>query len=144
MFVQTPDKATSLKRLKRWLEIMTEVAKTPERLEMHRWRGTPGDRSAEACGTVACAAGHASMDQGFQAEGLMVDRFWAPAIRSSRGYEIGIPAMARFFGISEAQAGFICLPRHYWSDSKRVPAIDPKSVMRHIQLTIDAVERRPF
>lgn len=116
------DKATSLRRLRRWLEIVTDIAQTaPERIDMHRWYGVP-----KACGTVACAAGHAMLDPEFKNAGLTLDN------------------LKDFFGISEEQADYICFPRYYVPtvfDAREPGLILPSEVIRHIRQIIVDVDR---
>lgn len=132
-------KATSLSRLRRWYGIMAALESTPKRLWMPGFRlGT----EAEACKTVACAAGHAAVDPYFNQEGLYAEGDGSPKFPDGGVSSTGVFAIADFFGISVLQAAYICVPRYYADYTKEeVPSrlITPADVKMHIQKIIDEV-----
>ena len=135
------DKETSLRRLYRWYKLVMSLESTPQRLHMRGWRHNDRD-----CGTVPCAAGHASLDPEFQQEGFKADQFGVPycdrigdAPCGITESFFGLPAVEAFFGISPSQAQYICVPARYDTPHP----ITPAEVCKRIDEVIDDVKERP-
>ena len=97
-----------------------------DRFYLNSWRLT--GKSAQDCGTIACAAGWLAMHPTMRDCGLRNDREGAPIFKNSLGIsQFDYQALAKFFCMTVAQAQDIFCPRWRRSAYNPVKAIEKYS-----------------
>lgn len=116
------DLRTTVRRLRRWVEILREVerrlesrANTPV-FNMLSWF-VEVHPPEHRCGTASCAAGYACADRGFRRRGLRNGRAytecgWGDNVPTYEGAG-GAGAIAKFFGIHADEARWVTFPTRY-------------------------------
>lgn len=87
-------------RLLHLITVLERVARERLHFDMSEW--------ATACGTPACALGHAAADPEFQEQGLRLHntrKLWFPVFEGLEGYA----AAARFFGVTHEASHYLFL-----------------------------------
>lgn len=122
---------TRLRRLRKLRDILHQRARAPRKTFcMEIWH-----REDRECATAACALGWAAMNPTFMKKGLrLIMAGYAnkkiPAFKRARG----VPAGAKFFGISEGEAGSVFTPSNARGDT-------PRAVARQVQRLIERYSR---
>lgn len=106
-----------------------------DRFDMYSWA-----KQGSACGTSACAVGHAMLLPWFNAEGLEAKRIdkrgyrnqLSPVYQGQSGFE----AVERFFGIDEATSRHLFDPTYYPVFGLFGITVQPKHVAKRIREVI--------
>lgn len=145
-------------RLRLTIDVLHDVAQANKRFNMARWLGKRADERQDACGTAACAFGHAALDPRLQAEGLSLigelnDTLDVVPIRTiadfsawltcpnATGYadpcfdgETGFDAATAFYDITYDAADYLFDPTSYPRDAV---GVTPEDVITRIERVIE-------
>ena len=116
---------------------------TPDRFDYSEWVGEDWQGDPDlSCGTVACAAGHATTLPSYRARGLTLQRYGGPVVKVEGRTLNGTRAMAHVLGIADDDAAYLFMPSYY--DANRHCSPPPNAtapeVAEHIR---DWLNRQP-